>query len=578
MSEPATYSFNRKEVIFIAVAAVALLVGIFHAFSLSFVTDDAFISFRYAKNLVHGLGLVYNPGERVEGFTNFLWTMMMAGVIGLGLDPVFVSQILGIFFFGCTLLVAMFLSWKLWNAEEAIGLAIPLTAAGLALHHDACIFATGGLETSLFTFLVSLLFIFAVLWRTRTGLIAAGSVAVLLMMTRPDGIVYVVAAALFLLLTMERPVRTLTLFLIPIIILFLPYWMWRATYYGYFFPNSFYAKSIGLAYYQQGIVYTLSYFSTYFVFGLILLLAFYLAAEKGQLGTSRLRGTQFRDQARLLGVRGRTGLLASLFIVFQIAFVVRIGGDFMFSRFFIPVTPMLFMLCEVLIIALRTVIVRVAVVLLVLAGTYFRVDHFTQEKTVGYIADERQWYTDDYKLWAQRSGDSLKKYFSGLNVRVALWGGTARLGYYLDSIYVIEAQGGLTDAALSHQEVGERGRPGHEKTATLEFLAGRRVNFLIGPMNTVHEVKTLDDIVFDEVNGRIVRYDNSIMTRLKQFPEVRFFDFPRSLDAYIARIDSFPLARVKTDYENFKSYYFEPSRDTIREQRFLRRLNVSTSP
>ena len=573
MSEPAPHLSHRKEVIFVAAAAAALLVGIFHAFSLSFVTDDAFISFRYAKNLVHGLGLVYNPGERVEGFTNFLWTVVMAGVIRIGFDPVFVSQILGIFFFGCTLLTAMMLSWKLWNAEGVSGLAIPLTAAGLAIHHDACIFATGGLETSLFTFLVSLLFIFAVLWRTRTGLIAAGIVAVLLMMTRPDGIVYVVPAAIYLLVTMERPIRTLTLFILPIIVLFLPYWFWRAAYYGYFFPNSFYAKSIGLAYYQQGIVYTFSYFSTYYVFGLVPLLAFYLAAEKAQSGTTRLGGVQFRH----LGVRGRTGFLATLFIVFQIAFVVRIGGDFMFSRFFIPVTPMLFMLCEVLIIGLRVDLLRIAAVVLVLAGTYFRVDHFTQEKTVGYIADERQWYTDDYKLWAQRSGDSLKEYFSGLNVRVALWGGTARLGYYLDSIYVIEAQGGLTDAVLSHQEIGERGRPGHEKTATLDFLAGRKVNFLIGPMNTVHEVKNLDDIVLDEVNGRIVRYDNAIMTRLKQFPEVRFFDFPKSLDAYITRIDSFPIARVRTDYESFKSYYFEPSNDSIRERPFLRRLNGSST-
>lgn len=36
------------------------------------VQEDAFISFRYARNLVDGHGLVFNPGERVEGYTNFL--------------------------------------------------------------------------------------------------------------------------------------------------------------------------------------------------------------------------------------------------------------------------------------------------------------------------------------------------------------------------------------------------------------------------------------------------------------------------------------------------------------------------
>jgi hypothetical protein len=41
--------------------------------------DDAMISMRYAKNLAHGYGLVWNPGgERVEGYTNPLWTLFMA--------------------------------------------------------------------------------------------------------------------------------------------------------------------------------------------------------------------------------------------------------------------------------------------------------------------------------------------------------------------------------------------------------------------------------------------------------------------------------------------------------------------
>ena len=44
------------------------------------VVDDALISFRYAVNLVEGRGLVFNPGERVEGYTNFLWTIVLAGV------------------------------------------------------------------------------------------------------------------------------------------------------------------------------------------------------------------------------------------------------------------------------------------------------------------------------------------------------------------------------------------------------------------------------------------------------------------------------------------------------------------
>ncbi len=41
-------------------------------------SDDAMISMRYGYNFAHGLGLVWNPGEFVEGFTNPLWTLFMA--------------------------------------------------------------------------------------------------------------------------------------------------------------------------------------------------------------------------------------------------------------------------------------------------------------------------------------------------------------------------------------------------------------------------------------------------------------------------------------------------------------------
>ncbi|HMJ10771.1 MAG TPA: hypothetical protein VK524_05155, partial [Polyangiaceae bacterium] len=60
--------------------------------------DDAFISFRYAQNLVHGRGLVFNVGERVEGYTNFLWVLVLAGAGRLGFDIVRCATVLGIVF------------------------------------------------------------------------------------------------------------------------------------------------------------------------------------------------------------------------------------------------------------------------------------------------------------------------------------------------------------------------------------------------------------------------------------------------------------------------------------------------
>ena len=72
------------------VVAATVLFGAFlaHAWVYRFLTDDAFISFRYARNLATGHGLVFNPGhEPVEGYSNFLWVLILAGARFVGLSP-----------------------------------------------------------------------------------------------------------------------------------------------------------------------------------------------------------------------------------------------------------------------------------------------------------------------------------------------------------------------------------------------------------------------------------------------------------------------------------------------------------
>jgi hypothetical protein len=73
-------------------AALAICLGYgLLAWRLWFVSDDAFISFRYARNWVEGYGLRYNLGEHVpvEGYSNFLWVVVCALGESLGWDPFF---------------------------------------------------------------------------------------------------------------------------------------------------------------------------------------------------------------------------------------------------------------------------------------------------------------------------------------------------------------------------------------------------------------------------------------------------------------------------------------------------------
>ena len=71
-----------------AALGIALIVLVAHIAHYAFLCDDAFISFRYARNLADGYGLVFNPGgERVEGYSNFLWVTVLAVVDHFGIAP-----------------------------------------------------------------------------------------------------------------------------------------------------------------------------------------------------------------------------------------------------------------------------------------------------------------------------------------------------------------------------------------------------------------------------------------------------------------------------------------------------------
>ena len=53
---------------------------------LNFTVDDSFISLRFAENWANGSGLVFNPGERVEGYSNFLWTLVLGVLAKAGIQ------------------------------------------------------------------------------------------------------------------------------------------------------------------------------------------------------------------------------------------------------------------------------------------------------------------------------------------------------------------------------------------------------------------------------------------------------------------------------------------------------------
>ena len=96
---PAPPTTGPRPVAGLVFAAIAAALVVWRASTLTalfWAQDDAYISFRFARNLVRGHGLVFNVGERVEGYTNFLWTVISAIPMALGhADPLHAMQWLG---------------------------------------------------------------------------------------------------------------------------------------------------------------------------------------------------------------------------------------------------------------------------------------------------------------------------------------------------------------------------------------------------------------------------------------------------------------------------------------------------
>jgi arabinofuranosyltransferase len=199
-----------------------------------YTVDDAFISYRYATNLSSGRGLVYNPGERVEGYSNFLWVVWVAFAVHSGWDPVLSTKIVG----ALSGVAAIALVGLVSGARASLrrwGAPVLLAAQG-----GVALWSVAGLETSLF---LALLLLSALLVsRRRREWIAPG---VLLVLIRPEGLFY--ALVLFGVRLVGRRDRAVwgeaALFLCAT----LPYAAWRLSYYGDVFPNTYYAKAAGSA-------------------------------------------------------------------------------------------------------------------------------------------------------------------------------------------------------------------------------------------------------------------------------------------------------------------------------------------
>lgn len=205
--------------------------------------EDAYITYRFAKNLAEGNGPVFNAGDRVEGYSNFLWMVLIAGAYRLGFDMPGFSR------FVCWLsnTLTFFLLWLIpFRFFSLRGLSILVAPALYVLFLPLQYIATSGLETAPYTALIALCTL-TILWAENRPLpFAAASILLLLIaLTRPEGILMFVFFAAYLelySLIKKEPLRPYIPGLIIIIAGYSLFLLWRFSYYHALVPNTYYAK------------------------------------------------------------------------------------------------------------------------------------------------------------------------------------------------------------------------------------------------------------------------------------------------------------------------------------------------
>jgi arabinofuranosyltransferase len=311
----------------IALGGCAALLA--HAYAYRFVCDDAFISFRYARNLAEGAGLVFNPGEApVEGYSNFLWVLALALGATAGVAAETLAPLL-------SLAATALLAWRI--ADFACREGIATNAAGrwlaalaplalLAATRSVAVWSTSGLETRLFELLVV-----CGLLRLRAEIRAQDRVLPLSALlfasacwTRPDGAL--IAGSCFAAGFALAPRAARRTLLAPVLLCaaaVIAQLAFRLAYYGEWLPNTFYAKVGGRLWPEMGLGYAEA-FALEYALWLWVPIAFVGARARWRAGD------------RLFPA------LAAACVLPHAVYVIAIGGDHFEFRPFDLIFPLLF--------------------------------------------------------------------------------------------------------------------------------------------------------------------------------------------------------------------------------------------
>lgn len=301
--------------------------------------DDAMITMRYADNLVAGRGLVWNPGERVEGFSSPVWVFVEAAAIVLAGRETGVAavQFFGLGLVLVDLVLVALLTGRLLRDSRHRDLGMLVAVLLTMTFYDLFYWSIMGMETGL----VVPAFLSAIWLSLDDGLalgrrLAIAALLSLVALTRPEAVL--LAAIYAASVALRRPNRTTAgqvlgqavVFLLPIA----GYQLFRRLYFGQWYANSYLLKLGGLGLFDRVRA------GWRFSWPLLVWAGWLAVAVAAVLAWQRWRATGPR--AWSLPYRGRLleFLVAALVMV---GYQILVGGDAwpLFTRFPAPAVVLL---------------------------------------------------------------------------------------------------------------------------------------------------------------------------------------------------------------------------------------------
>ena len=528
--------------------AIAAFFGVAYAWHLRWLGDDAFISFRYADNWAHGKGLVFNVGERVEGYTNFLWTAIMAAGIVLGAHPAVLSIVLTLSSLVGSILLTSLIARRLLPP----GAPLPgvLAGAALAANYSYASFGTSGLETVP----AALLMLLAVERAMAGAPLLAGTAGILAALAHPDHILLYAGLGVAVTLGPSPRVRRMALYAAPLFAIFVPYYLARFSYYGDFYPNTYYAKSGGASRFGQGFTYV----------GLSALAA-------GLIGVLPLAGwAAFRRRS---DVFGRYVLVA---LPLYLLYVAKVGGDFMFGRLLVVTIPPLLLAAEL---AFRELLAQGSLPAIAASGFALALPAvpngvFRPQQDYHLMCDERTWYPLT-KLRPVTLDEEFSQRTDALLAAFAETPRPPRVGFCCVGImgyrtrYPIFDQFGLTSREVAHMPIRGRGRPGHEKMAGPGHSFAFDADFASGPLWPDDQEKWAK-LHVGGFEYTLAKYDPALFGKFKASAGSDAPDIERSIREYSAA--GVEPQRLACDLWFFDQLYFSHGGSEPLRQAFVAEL------